>query len=665
MDLGAPRGRLLLGARGHQGRGDLEGSARPRWPECNHCTRRLGSGRYLLSGLSSKTSYVTEAWLIGYVVEHASGMNAFLVKPGVQCDFRATPIRRLSISVALPDGKQPERAVISWAPAAKGTGGSAAWSPAEPEISVPPGTYAFTAWAGGPGDTLYVHDFVPGSRDGPDAQEGTLYRSLPKSATVDDAAWRPLELRLDSRPGVLVRLAFEGARRARSVRVAAVALEGTSAGDPSLLFTAKGVRELWLDGIAEAAIAGLDPGTYLIGATFRGGKVGATTTAVVGSGLTPVDLRIPDIDPMDAIRVRVLDPEGQPMHEVQLECGCRGSEGSDTVKVGTLPGADGTFQVEHFAKGASIFGGGYASYWRDIGEGPLAYFVQATSARYGIATTTYDPAKDREVTVRFAAPALLRVLIPGFAANPRRDRAVLEMEWAGEEDEKEQHPDLKAPIDVSGVARFPPAVPGSYAVVLRLAAGSDPKDLETAGWTGTKVAMVPVTLPSGETTVTVAFPVYSDLTVTYDGDTPRLQRMGADGVTDTEEAGTVENGAVVFRNVPEGRFRLYDTRRGAMWVDLPMPGPIAFQPIPFNALRFEVTGEGHARDLGLKTGDLIVRIEGLEFGDPGSMQKAIGAAMVKGTAKLTIKREGTTFDLTAEIRKLMEDKGSDVEPWVQ
>ena len=402
------------------------------------------------------------------------------------------------------------------------------------------------------------------------------------------------------------------------------------------------------------------PGRGGGGPPCGGGGGGARATGGGALGLTTVDLRVPDIDPMDSLRVRVLGPDGLPVPDAKLEYGCRGSESSDTMGVGAVPGPDGFYLVEHYAKGASSPGGGW-HYWADLGDGPFTWFVQAASPRYGAVTADYDPSVDREVTLRFAAPALLRVQIPGFEANPRRDRAVLELSWEGEGD----RPDLDGTLDAAGVARFPPLSPGTYELSLHLAKGSDAESRRQAGWAGTTVARVPLTLPSGETTVSVGLPAYSDLTVTFDGDAPGLQFIGPEGVPDRWEDGEEENGTVVFRDQPEGRYRLWDPRRGAMRVDLPASGPVAFVPTPFDSLLLEVTGEGYFREIGLRSGDLVVRIEGAELRDKDSMTKAMAAAMVRGTALLTIQRGASTFEVTVDVRKFMEDEGSDLEPWVR
>jgi len=69
------------------------------------------SGAYVLSGLSAK-SYFLQAWRVGYQIERSGAFVWKPVAPGSRCDFHATPIRRVSVSVTLPDGKPPEQAVI-------------------------------------------------------------------------------------------------------------------------------------------------------------------------------------------------------------------------------------------------------------------------------------------------------------------------------------------------------------------------------------------------------------------------------------------------------------------------------------------------------------------------------------------------------------------------
>jgi protocatechuate 3,4-dioxygenase beta subunit len=622
------------------------------------------AGNYTLRGLTAE-EYRVQAWHTGFLLESGKGWFFAVARAGDRCDFLATPIRRISISVTLPDGSPPAEAVISWAPKGKGTGGSETWTPGEPELDVPPGTYDFTAWAGAPGQSLFAPEFAPGSGFAGEGQGGALYRSAPRTATVDDEGPGSLTLPLEGRPGIRVELAFEGARRPRSIRVAALRLAGASGSDPAFLLGDEGVRSLWIDDAAEAVLPGLEPGTYLVGVTYRGNRVGPTTTTTVATGLERVELRIPEADATDWVRVRVLDPVGSPLRDALVEAGLAGSEGSDTVPASLVPEKDGSYRIEHYAKGAPVRGEGFHSYVgiSDVGPGPYSWFVRATSPRFGVAVATYDPGTDREVTLRFAAPALLRVAVTGFAGNPRRSRALLFLEWEGSSPDMRDR--MSCSIDADGRGSFPPTAPGKYSLELRLAEDGAAEDAEVSYWSTEEVSKSSLTLPSGETEASVHLPLYCDLTVTFEGEAPGLERIGTDGVPGREEDGDATDGKVTFRDLPEGRYRLIDHRRGAMWLDLPMSGPVSFQPAPFDSLFVKVTGEGYLRGLGLRTGDLIVAIDGVELRDREAMRKALGAALVHGTARLSVLRAGTTFDVSGDIQMLGEDAGSEVQPWVR
>ena len=89
---------------------------------------------------------------------------------------------------------------------------------------------------------------------------------------------------------------------------------------------------------------------------------------------------------------------------------------------------------------------------------------------------------------------------------------------------------------------------------------------------------------------------------------------------------------------------------------------VSFAPRPFNAYHLEVTERGYLHDLGLKTGDLVVAIDGAEFKDLAGMTAALNAAKTRETSKFTILRGAQTFDLTADGTKFEEDDGSYYSP---
>ncbi|MCK6481880.1 MAG: hypothetical protein L6R43_17555 [Planctomycetes bacterium] len=621
-----------------------------------------GTGAFTLSGLPSE-EYALEAWRVGFLVERTGGGPAGVVAVGGRCDFRATPAGGITLSLALPDGGSPEQAVVTWSPRGEGEPGCAEWRPGSPRIEVPSGSWEFTAFAGPPGKDLGLAGFQLLPEWDPPGGAEVLYRSTPREATVGAGAVANLALRLEARPGLRARVVFEGSRRPHSFRIAALPLEGGAEVDPALLLRDEGVLALWLDDGEEGILPGLAPGTWLVGATFRGGRIGAFERVTVAEGLAVAELRVPDIDPMDTVRVRVLDPAGRPLPGAVLESGCRRSVESVAVRVEAAPEPDGSLVVEHYETGAPVRGGSY-SYGRPRGPGPMAWFLRATSPLHGTVSADYDPARDREVTLRFAAPAHLRVHLSGYVGHPHRDRVVLGMEGTGER--KEDRPWRVAVVDEEGTAAFPPTAPGEYELRLLLAEDGGWVSRERALWRGTKAEVRSLVLPSGETEVTVHLAAFSDLVVTFEEGEPLLQPLGPDGLPGDEESGTpAGEGRVSFGLRPEGRYRLFDRDRGAMIVDLPAAGPVAFRPKPFDCMLLLVTGEGYLSGLGLRSGDLVVGVEGEPFADREGMRRALLQAAAKGTARFTILRGGAAFEVTAEVRRFMEDDACDATPWVK
>ncbi|MCI0589815.1 MAG: PDZ domain-containing protein, partial [Planctomycetes bacterium] len=345
------------------------------------------------------------------------------------------------------------------------------------------------------------------------------------------------------------------------------------------------------------------------------------------------------------------------------ECGCRGSEGHGTADLELRPEPDGSYKVEHFEKDAPSRGGGWSFGGEVLGDGPRTYFVQVKSERYGTSEAIYDPARDREVTVAFLAPALLRVTIAGYAESPDRDRASLSLEPKDEEDAGGGD-DVEARINRAGTASFPPQKPGRYDLVLRLAGADGARGHRMARWNASEVSRQTLSLGSGETTMTIPLPTLCELLVTFEGEAPDLQRAGPDGVPHSVGRNRAEKGerSVTFTDLAAGRYRLL-TRTGDMWVDVPAPGSVAFRPNPYNAYLLQVLDTGYLLELGLRTGDLVVALDGVEFKDRASMDAALFSWKQRGPATFTILRDGRRFDVVADAKRFEEDEGSYYRPW--
>jgi hypothetical protein len=628
------------------------------------------AGAFTLTGLGYPT-YDVSAWLVGWKVERTRGRSWEPTPVGGRCDFRATQIHALTASVLLPDGTPAQEATISWKPTAGGDGDSASWKPGSPEIEIAPGTYEITASANpaSTGDSFKPPIRIRRSRRFRSADsddDETLWRSEPQTVVVETGAAQTLTFQLKGRPGILVKVDYAAADHPSAVRIAAMKLDGGASQDPSRLLGDEHVRARWLTDSTEGAIAGLEPGTYLVGATFRGGIVGPTAVVSVGGDVVVQELRVSATDLRDWVKVWVRGPDGAPVSDATIECGCDGEHGSGSGEIETSPEADGSYRVAHYEHGGPDSYRSSSTSNDGPGLGKRTYYVKATSKRYGTAGTTYDPAKDREITIEMTAPALVRVTISGFSASPDRDRAVVVLEPIERGTGERFSDELEADIDAQGVAKFPPVRAGTYDVVLRLAKSASRSDKSNARWGGTVVARVRQTVAAGEASLTMALGALFELVVTFDRDAPSIERVGADGTGSFVDRARGVDGEkkTTYRNLTAGRYRLVG-RAGEMFVDVNGDATVAFVPRPFNAFHFEVSEKGYVHDLGLKTGDLVIAIDGVEFTERASMDAALEASKSRETSKFTVLRGGQRFDVVADGKRLEEDDGSWYTPWAR
>ena len=627
------------------------------------------TGAYALSGLTSK-SYRLEAWLEGYRMQREGSDPWGVVPAGGSCDFKATRLGTVRVSVLLPDGTPAKRATISWSSTeAGGFGGSSFWTPASPVVSVDHGSFEFTAAASlldedEPGISSHTawsgmpHRFRFRDHD----RDSSPFESEPQTVTVGTGEPPVLVFRLQGKPGIRVKVSFASTERPRCYRIAAMPLEEAAGAGNARLLRDDGVSSAWLTDEPEGLLVGLEPGNYLVGVTFRGGVVGPTATTSVGNDLASVELRVPAGEIRDWVKVWVRAPDGSAVTDAEIDSGCRGSEGSGSSGSGTQAQADGSYRVEHFEKDAPSSSWSFSG--DELGDGPRTYYIEATSERYGKAETIYDPARDREVTVAFAAPAKLKVTIAGYAQSPNRDRVLVSL--MGADGESQESVDLEGELDRSGSASFRPVVPGRYEVVLHLMPVEKGRGRHRSRWNANEVARVPVTLGAGESSISVPLSPVTDLVVSFEGDAPALEFVGPDGRPSERRHNSRSDGSrsITFPDLAPGRYRLV-TEAGDMWLDVPASSTVAFRAAPFNAYHIEIRGKGYLHEMGLRTGDLVVAIDGAEFKDRLAMDAALAMAKTRETTTFTIQRDGQRFDLSGDARRFEGDELSWYRPWTR
>lgn len=611
-------------------------------------------GAFTLTGVADG-EHRLDAWLVGWRIDRARGSRGKTFAPGGRCEFTATPVRAVQVAVLLPDGTSPGAATVSWKSDAGDEAGEAPWRRDAPEIDVPPGAYAFTATS-----NLERRRVVWDENE----DREPLYRGGPQTAVVAADAPTSLTLRLVGRPGVLVNVAFASPDHPRHVRIVAMKLDGSAPADTARLVTdAPPIKSKWLNDETQGAITGLDPGSYLVGVTFRGGKLGPTATVSVGAELATAELRVPAGEIRDWVKVWVRDPDGALVRDAGIACGCFvGVSESNDSSIELAPDADGAYRVPHFEVGAPTLGfDGARSAER--GDGPRRYFVRATCARFGNAETSYDPAADAEVTVRFAAPARARATILGYAANPGRER--LRVCLVAKDDGKGLGvPSWEGAIDAAGVATFYAMAPGEYDLVLRTKSDRDEPEIASVG----------VVLGVGDNALSIGVPELIDLVVTFDAgvvtSSLQIQSVDADGVPvevvrDVSPGGDAREAAFPDLPVAPGRYRLVARDVGDMWIDLPGARRIAFKPRLFNALqvRIPAAAKGYLGEAGLRNGDVIVAIDGADLESKLQIDACIALAKSHDSAKLTVIRAGRRFEATVDAKRL--DDGGRLAPWAR
>jgi hypothetical protein len=482
-----------------------------------------------------------------------------------------------------------------------------------------------------------------------------------------------LTIRLAGQPAIRVKLVFASADHPSAVRVAALRSDASAPATPAMLTSDGGrVKARWAQGPEDVILTGLEAGAYLVGVTFRGGLVGASTTLVVGSDIANTTLQV-DGGVQDWVTAWVRAPDGSLVRDAKIDCGCKGSDGGGETHLSATPESDGSYHVTHFEHDAPYTGTGGSFGGTHLGDGKRTYFVRATSKTFGTAEAAYDPATDREVSVQFAEPARLRVAIGGFAESPNRSRILLELE-ATERDLSGSRPSEDGTIDAHGEATFAPVKPGTYELVLRLAdEADDGASRRRSRWNSKVVARIPAALAAGDTSMTIGVPAVIDLVVAFDATLDpksiQLQRVTDDGTVSRvsdEEADEGEH-EVAFRDlvVLPGRYRLVSRAVGDMWIDLPGPSRVVFRPRPFNSLqvRMRDSHKGYLSEAGLQEGDVVVAIDGIECQSTTQIDKLLAAAREHDRATLTIVRGGRRIDVPVDAKRL--DDGGRLAPWVR
>ncbi len=289
-----------------------------------------------------------------------------------------------------------------------------------------------------------------------------------------------------------------------------------------------------------------------------------------------------------------------------------------------------------------------------VTQGDATFELMVTATGHGSASTEFRYGQDREVTVNFSETASLEVSIEGYDGSGYEGElnADLVREGASNRDPRGQR---GRGFDDSGRKTLGPVQPGDYTLRIRLQAASF--------WSSKVIAAIPVTLVPGMNRESVRLPRLYSLVVdvAMDPQPESLYLSYREKNTWWADSAEVKpNGQARFDNIPAGEYTLQAEDRGddsRMSVRVPTEGIVTYRPASLNALVVRIRDrDGSYGDLGLRDGDLVIGVDGVELDNSYAIQAKLVEAKARDTITLLLQRGGSRVELTVDPRKLADER---------
>ncbi|HVS18106.1 MAG TPA: hypothetical protein VMT18_05860, partial [Planctomycetota bacterium] len=500
------------------------------------------------------------------------------------------------------------------------------WSSEAPLLRLPPGRVGLRGYSG-----LMQSELLRGDID-------SSHASRELSVEVADQAGVPLELVLTPRSGIRGRVldAFGAGTGREMVRLLALGSDGELDQDA----LAQSRRYVRLSG-DRFHLLDLEPGLYAVGLSDWNQSLLAHQTVRVDGGVVEVELVVPEPDPDQHLVVRAFGPTGRALRDLEFHWQSSSTSGSRSGGLQGRRAADGAYWLRPKADYFAAWGAG-TSYTLRIEHSVLG--TREIALAQG----------QREVEVTYDEPVTLVVVVAGYAASGHVGKLQVglapvtdERPDAGAERRRySSHTRNEDPFSPEGVARFEGLAPGRWKVELQA---------KTGEWQTRTVQTVEVLATSGEQTVAMKLPALYDLVVVAPGlaEGGYLFVASASGEGPAKELfdgnSHAQIGAdhrAVFRGLAAGDYVL----RGngvteAVEVTVPC-SEVHLDAKEPDCLRVAIGDtEGALYMAGLRAGDLILAVDGVQFGSGTNIFESI---LGTGQMELTVLREGKTFALALQ-----------------
>ncbi|MHC5021454.1 MAG: hypothetical protein ACYTGX_15385 [Planctomycetota bacterium] len=592
--------------------------------------------------------------------------NQATVVVGSHVELIALPVRNVPVRVLLPDGGSPETAKLS----VKSVRGAEVqtWTPSAATLRLTPGVYRVSVTVGG-------------STTNP--QLGVPEYTSPEVAVVVAESGDPeaVVVQLTLRSGIQGRLiGLEPSQSTYSYVWAAPVKDG-------VIPDAKALRRSSHRGWARGSnpvfvVRDLEPGMWAIAASAPGRHqdLGDIITVKVGSGMTRVELRVPDADGGVQHTVQVRSPEGTLLGDVsfQLRYGNNNARYQPLARTRT---ADGAHQLSWQ---------GAIKSWVEKSKEPVKLVLEVHSPRYG--STSVPVTLDQgAVQVQFAEPAMLEVTVTGYAGSGYEGRLGVQIGvpnspgnaggWnRGMVNGRRGGANLAGKLDAQGRYLYGPSSPGKVTVTLTVTPTAAQRSQGINKMNGTPKT---VELTPGMNRVSLELPQLHGVTVSVPGARPghKVKLSGGNGFQTKEQ--DCSSGQAAFTNLPAGRYWVYvwnsndegdgsgDPSVGNMSAEVPGSGVIHFVRTPEDAAHVSIWDEDESpmSKAGFEDGDQIIAVNGTAFDGHKQFVKLVAGAK---TAKIafTVLREGgktakVSFDRDLLIAGLTDDgESTQADIWV-
>lgn len=596
------------------------------------------NGDFRLSGLTDGR-YRVSAYLEGWVLKASGASECF---PGDVLVFRAMRVSPLTLNVTLPDGTVAEEAMVEITYGRNSE--KANWTPEEPTLRLSSPRLQLRVFAG----MLETREYQRDTK--------SLFRSEQMTVDAEALAGTPLEVVLESRPGIRGKLTKDWTGIDTSqIMIASLESEAEfSPKGPHKSRRASTVQN------GECLFLDLQEGLYVVGiqdGRNRNAEVTNYQFVQVKDDLEVVNLDVPSPDISKHLLLSCLDPRGQPVSGVSLRALATWEGGSENRTLSPKTSADGVYWIRKGTLGLPDFNA-----WPVRGK----IVLTATSQLYGTQTLELTGPVG-EATVNFTDPVSLTVNVAGredLAYKNETSVYVMAQDSQGNystqvaSSESSRRRGNSPSFTKAGDIKFTSMAPGSYEVQLRKGGpwqGTEIMDKMTVTLGGSD-AFVQLTPPRLHDFVVYApsLPERSYLTLTPEADNDRdnvFGGMGYYGGYSGNSERLDSSKRAVFKNLKPGIYTLKNGRSDE-GVEVTVPGgEYVFEPRVPNVIKVAISDkEGEMHKAGLRGGDLILSVNGVSVEEKGLYQGAF-LAMQKGGAQVLMRRDGST--VTVEIAAMV------------